>query len=124
MSHRVRRGAPAPVRAARVCPVLGAPARPFPRGDGLVADGRNSHDSGLFDTLPVGTFSDGASPSGILDAAGRVLEWTASGAGAGRAIVEGGSRDDSGCGVCRPSARHGRPVSLGHILIGFRRVRE
>ena len=72
----------------------------------------------------VGTFSNGASPFGILDAAGQVFEWTSTGAGEGRAIVKGGSWDDSGCGVCRPAARHGRAVNLRHILIGFRLVRE
>jgi hypothetical protein len=42
----------------------------------------------------------------------------------GRAIVKGGSWDDKGCGVCRPTARHARPVALKHILIGFRLVRQ
>ena len=41
-----------------------------------------------------------------------------------RAIVKGGSWDDSGCGICRPAARHSRPLALKHILIGFRLVRE
>jgi len=45
-------------------------------------------------------------------------------AGAERFIVKGGSWDDSGCGVCRPAARHARPADLRHILIGFRVVRE
>jgi formylglycine-generating enzyme required for sulfatase activity len=84
----------------------------------------NSADSGPFDTLPVGTFSNGASPFGTLDAAGQVFEWTATRAGSGRAMVKGGSWDDKGCGVCRPAARHSRPLALKHILIGFRLVRE
>lgn len=36
----------------------------------------NSHDRGLFDTVPVGSFPEGASPYGVLDAAGQVYEWT------------------------------------------------
>jgi formylglycine-generating enzyme required for sulfatase activity len=45
-------------------------------------------------------------------------------AGAGRYIVKGGSWDDKGCGVCRPAARHSRPATLKHILVGFRLVVE
>ena len=41
-----------------------------------------------------------------------------------RAWVKGGSWDDKGCGVCRPAARHSRPIELKHILIGFRLVKE
>ena len=102
----------------------GSDGRIFPWGDVYDAERLNSHDSGPFDTLPVGTFSNGASPFGILDGAGQVFEWTATPAGDGRAIVKGGSWDDRGCGVCRPAARHSRPLALKHILIGFRLVRE
>jgi formylglycine-generating enzyme required for sulfatase activity len=102
----------------------GSNGRRFPWGDEYLADRLNSHDNGPFDTLPVGTFSKGASPFGILDGAGQVFEWTGTFAGSGRAIVKGGSWDDKGCGVCRPAARHSRPVTLKHILIGFRLVRE
>lgn len=102
----------------------GTDGRYFPWGDTYAANRLNSHDSGPFDTLPVGTFAGGVSPFGILDGAGQVFEWTASDAGSGRAVVKGGSWDDQGCGVCRPAARHSRPVALKHILIGFRLVRE
>jgi formylglycine-generating enzyme required for sulfatase activity len=62
----------------------------------------------------------------VLDGAGQVFEWTANAAGGtpDRFIVKGGSWDDSGCGVCRPAARHARPAALKHILIGFRLVAE
>ncbi len=96
----------------------------FSWGDAWDAGKLNSHDSGPFDTLPVGSFPAGASPYGLLDAAGQVYEWTSDGAGEGRYLVRGGSWDDSGCGVCRPAARHGRPEDIKHILIGFRLVRE
>lgn len=96
----------------------------FPWGDAWDPRRLNSHDAGPFDTLPVGLFPAGASPFGLLDAAGQVFEWTASPAGPGRYLVKGGSWDDSGCGVCRPAAGHGRPAALKHILIGFRLVAE
>lgn len=104
----------------------GADGRRFPWGDDWAPERLNSHDRGPFDTLPVGGFPAGASPFGLLDAAGQVFEWTATAAGAGgeRFVVKGGSWDDSGCGICRPAARHGRPAGLKHILIGFRLVAE
>jgi toxoflavin biosynthesis protein ToxD len=102
----------------------GTDGRRFPWGDSFEPSRLNSADQGPFDTVPVGSYPDGASPFGLLDAAGQVFEWTATPAGAGRFIVKGGSWDDKGCGVCRPAARHGRPAGLKHILIGFRLVRE
>ena len=98
----------------------GLDGRAFPWGPDWDATRLNSHDLGPFDTLPVGSFPAGASPFGLLDAAGQVYEWTATPAGAERFVVKGGSWDDKGCGVCRPAARHGRPAQLKHILIGFR----
>ncbi len=102
----------------------GADGRIFPWGNEFDPARLNSHDAGPFDTTPVGAYPAGASPYGLLDAAGQVYEWTATLAAPGRAIVKGGSWDDKGCGVCRPAARHARPVELKHILIGFRLVRE
>jgi formylglycine-generating enzyme required for sulfatase activity len=102
----------------------GTDGRRFPWGDTFDSSLLNSHDNGPFDTLPVGQFPKGASPFGLLDASGQVFEWTATAAGAGRYIVKGGSWDDSGCGICRPAARHARPETLKHILIGFRLVLE
>jgi len=101
----------------------GVDGRAFPWGNEFDPTKLNSHDAGPFDTLPVGRFPAGASPFGVLDAAGQVYEWTSTSAGPGRAIVKGGSWDDKGCGVCRPAARHARPVALKHVLVGFRLVR-
>ena len=103
--------------------VRGGDGRTFPWGNDWDPSRLNSHDRGPFDTLPVGSFPAGAGPFGLLDGAGQVFEWTATAAGDGgakRYIVKGGSWDDSGCGVCRPAARHSRPANLKHILIGFR----
>lgn len=102
----------------------GPDGRRFPWGDEFDPALLNSHDAGPFDTLPVGLFPDGASPFGLIDAAGQVFEWTSTAAAEGRSIVKGGSWDDSGCGICRPAARHSRPDRIKHILIGFRLVRE
>ena len=102
----------------------GEDGRVFPWGGTWDAGKANSHDAGPFDTLPVGRFPSGASPYGLLDAAGQVFEWTASPGNPGRFIVKGGSWDDKGCGVCRPAARHARPAGIKHILIGFRLIAE
>ena len=102
----------------------GTDGRIFPWGNIFDSARLNSHDKGPFDTVPVGRFPAGASPYGLLDGAGQVFEWTSTPAGPGRHIVKGGSWDDKGCGVCRPAARHGRPDTIKHILIGFRLVRE
>ncbi|MCY6380629.1 formylglycine-generating enzyme family protein [Hoeflea prorocentri] len=96
----------------------------FPWGNDFNAARLNSHDQGPFSTLPVGSYPSGASPYGLLDAAGQVFEWTSTPAGNNRHIVKGGSWDDKGCGVCRPAARHSRPDTIKHILVGFRLARE
>jgi len=96
----------------------------FPWGNGWDEESLNSHDLGPFDTEPVGSYLHGASPFDMLDAAGQVYEWTASGGGDDKFFVKGGSWDDKGCGVCRPAARHTRPADLKHILVGFRLVKE
>jgi len=102
----------------------GTDGRRFPWGEDWDASRLNSHDQGPFDTVAVGSFPAGASAFGLLDAAGQVFEWTATPWRAGRFEVRGGSWDDSGCGVCRPAARHGRPADLKHILVGFRLVAQ
>ena len=97
----------------------------FPWGDQYDAAKLNSHDKGPFDTLPVAGFGNGASPFGLLDAAGQVFEWTSTnGTNDRRFVVKGGSWDDKGCGVCRPAARHSRDKNLKHILVGFRLVTD
>lgn len=102
----------------------GSDGRRFPWGEKFDPALANSADNGPFDTIPVGRFKAGASPFGLLDPAGQVFEWTATAARRGRYMVKGGSWDDKGCGICRPAARHTRPETLKHILIGFRLVRD
>ncbi len=102
----------------------GTDGRRYPWGDKFDATLLNSHDAGPFDTIPVGRFPKGNSLFGLTDASGQVFEWTATEGKKGRYMVKGGSWDDSGCGICRPAARHARPAGLKHILIGIRLVRE
>ena len=102
----------------------GSDGRYFPWGNSYDPARLNSHDAGPFATVPVGSYPDGASPYGMLDPAGQVFEWTTTPAGDDRHIVKGGSWDDKGCGVCRPAARHSRPDTIKHILVGFRLVRD
>ena len=102
----------------------GTDGRYFPWGNEFDPKRLNSHDAGPYDTVPVGSHPEGASPWGMRDAAGQVYQWTATLTEPGGAIVKGGSWDDKGCGVCRAAARHARPVSLKHILIGIRLVRD
>lgn len=104
--------------------VRGTEGHFFPWGNKFDSDKLNSHDSGPFDTVAVGTRST-AGPFGLLDGAGQVFEWilTPDDTQTKRAWVKGGSWDDKGCGVCRPAARHSRPRFLKHILVGFRLVR-
>ncbi len=93
----------------------------FPWGNTFDSAKLNSHDAGPFDTVAVGKRSS-PGPYGLLDGAGQVFEWVLT-PNAKRAWVKGGSWDDSGCGVCRPAARHSRDKALRHILIGFRLVK-
>jgi formylglycine-generating enzyme required for sulfatase activity len=50
--------------------------RRYPWGDGFEATRCNSSELGLGETTPVGIFTAGASPYGVLDLSGNVDEWT------------------------------------------------
>ncbi|MBL4760026.1 MAG: SUMF1/EgtB/PvdO family nonheme iron enzyme [Mariprofundaceae bacterium] len=90
----------------------------YPWGNTYRSDYLNNADQTPDGTMPVGLFPQAASPYGVLDGAGQVFEWTRN-IHNQKATVKGGSWDDHG-GVCRPAAHHQRPVTLKHILIGFR----
>jgi len=92
----------------------------YPWGNTYQSNYLNNADHQPDGTMSVGAFPQAASPYGVLDGAGEVFEWTRD-ISRQKATVKGGSWDDHG-GVCRPAAHHQRPISLKHILIGFRLV--
>ncbi len=54
-------------------------------------DKANTSESGVKGTTPVGIYPDGASPYGVFDCAGNVLEWTADEHEGGGMVLRGGS---------------------------------
>ncbi|MBI3454527.1 MAG: SUMF1/EgtB/PvdO family nonheme iron enzyme [Candidatus Rokubacteria bacterium] len=97
----------------------GDAGRIFPWGDRWDPERLDSAARGPGGTTPVTRYPRGASPYGVLDAAGNVFQWTASSLANGRRILKGCAWDDD-AGLCRPAFRHGRPAESRHILIGFR----
>lgn len=95
----------------------------YPWGNAWDRTKLNTQDGGPDDTMPVGSFVDGASPYGVLDAAGNVFHWTSTpwtrGGGADRFTVKGSAWDDY-AGVGRGAAQHGRLRSILHAIVGFR----
>lgn len=91
----------------------------YPWGNNFEADKLDSGVKGPGDTMPVGTFVKGASPYGMLDAAGNVFEWTSTPFKKGQVTVKGSSWEDFG-GLGRAASRHGRPPAIRHAIIGFR----
>jgi len=109
-------------RAAR-----GTDGREYPWGDDFKARRANTEESNTergygIHTTAVCTYPQGASPEGVWDAAGNVLEWTVSRWGAetvGR-VVRGGSWDlNQRLARC---ASRGWGFPDGYFLLGFRLV--
>ncbi len=97
----------------------GGDGRLFPWGSAWDSARLNSAASGFDGTTPVDRYPAGASPYGMLDAAGNVFQWTATALDDGRRVLKGCGWDDE-LALCRPAFRHGRPPGSRHILIGFR----
>lgn len=93
----------------------------YPWGGGFDASKLNSQVAGPDDTVAVGSFPDGASPYGMLDAAGNIFHWTATPwrHREGAMTVKGSAWDDFG-GVGRGASMHGRRAWVRHVLVGFR----
>jgi formylglycine-generating enzyme required for sulfatase activity len=93
----------------------------YPWGDTFDPALLNSAVGGPRDTRPVGSYPDGASPYGVLDAAGNVLQWTSSTwpPQPDEMTVKGSAWDDYG-GVGRGASMHGRRPGIRHAIIGFR----
>ncbi len=91
----------------------------YPWGNTYDADKLDSAVKGPVDTVSVGSYTTGASPYGMLDAAGNVFEWTSTPFGPGQMTVKGSAWDDF-AGVGRGASRHGRSVGARHVIVGFR----
>ena len=71
-------------------------------------------------TTPVTRFVAAASPFGMVDSVGNVFEWVNTAFKKTKRVVVKGCSWDDNAGLCRASARHGRPPQSRHILFGFR----
>jgi formylglycine-generating enzyme required for sulfatase activity len=91
----------------------------YPWGNAFEPSKLNSKVSGPNDTMPAGSFTDGASPYGVLDLAGNVFQWTSTPGEAGKQIVKGSAWDDY-AGVGRGASQHGRKTTVRHVIVGFR----
>ena len=100
----------------------GTDGRYFPWGNEWRPDYLNSGYR-VGHTTPVGSYPQGQSPYGLIDATGNVFQWTGTDFSEGRAVLKGCSWDDEG-GICRAASRHGRIKEARHILFGFRCVCE
>ena len=114
-------------RAAR-----GTDGRSYPWGNTFESDRCNSSEAGIEDTSPVDQFAEGASPSGALDMAGNVWEWTADWYDAYRGsiyqldrfgvtykVLRGGSWFD-GADAMRTTTRNSARPDFTFSTIGFR----
>lgn len=98
----------------------GTDGRAYPWGDDFDPSRLNSAVAGPRDTTPVGSYPSGASPYGMLDAAGNVFQWTATRWRGGPRMTVKGSAWDDYAGVGRAASAHGRPPAIRHAIVGFR----
>ena len=99
----------------------------YPWGPVFERDRLNSADGGPRDTVSVGEFPGGVSPTGVLELAGNVFQWTATRwptdapatSLTDEMTVKGSAWDDH-AGLGRGAAWHGRPRAARHVIVGFR----
>lgn len=101
----------------------GTAGQAYPWGRNFDPNLLNGFEAQLDDTLPVGTHTDAESPYGAQDMAGNVFEWTSTPLAGEGFVVKGGAFTTTG-GLARAAARHGRPETLRHVLVGFRCVAD
>ncbi len=99
----------------------GGDGRVYPWGDAW--DGARLNWARVGDSEPVGAHPSGAGPYGHLDLAGNAFAWTSTPWPAGpsgtKFTLKGSAWDDH-AGVGRGAARHGRPATIHHAIVGFR----
>lgn len=105
----------------------GDAGQPYPWGPVFERDRLNSGDGGPGDTVAVGEFPGGVSPTGVLELAGNVFQWTATrwppgapATGLTEQMTVKGSAWDDHAGLGRGAAWHGRPRAARHVIVGFR----
>lgn len=91
----------------------------YPWGHAYEPDKLNSAVKGPGDTTPVGTYTAGASPYGVLDMAGNVLQWTATPGDGDDRVVKGSAWDEF-AGVGRGAALGKRIKTTRDVVVGFR----
>ena len=91
----------------------------YPWGDIYEPDKLNSADKGPGDTTPVGTYTTGASPYGVLDMAGNVFQWTSTPGGGDEMVVKGSAWEEH-AGIGRGASLDKRTRTAHHVLVGFR----
>ncbi|MFN2283756.1 MAG: SUMF1/EgtB/PvdO family nonheme iron enzyme [Anaerolineae bacterium] len=103
-------------RAAR-----GTDGRSYPWGENFTLVHANTRESGLGGPTPVGIFIEGKSPTGVLDIAGNVWEWTASDYDENTKILRGGAwnfpAESARTYVSERSLPHNRSHAIGFRVV-------
>lgn len=99
----------------------GVDGRSYPWGETCTAAHANTRESGVGGPTPVGVFVEGESPSGALDMAGNVWEWTASDYDPHTKVLRGGAWNFTAESARTFVSERSRPHNRSHA-ISFRVV--